>query len=149
MELFKDIIPSILQTKENVLDDEKDYVPFLVNKALSFHYDCILAANDMNMNHGLDSRLQYHFLLNKVRAYKRPFQKWQKLEKNDDLDLVKEYFNFSNDKAKAALMVLSKDQLEMIRKEQDKGGFHGKSKRVDRGASKGAGRLPKDKGNTL
>jgi hypothetical protein len=133
-DLFKEIIPSILTTKKDVLEDaEGDYVPFVVNKALSFHYDCILIANEMNKNPHLDKKAQYQFLLNRVRAWKRPFQKWQKLAKNDDLELVKEFFQYSNDKAKAALGVLKEDQMEQIRNEMNKGGFHGKSGRINRG----------------
>ena len=137
MNLFKDIIPSILITKKDVLEgDGGDYVPFVVNKALSFHYDCILITNEMNKNPHLDKMSQYQFHLNKVRAWKRPFQKWQKLLKDDDLELVKEFYSFSNDKAKAALRVLTKDQLEEIRTKMNKGGFHGKSGRINRGGAK-------------
>ena len=89
-DLFKDIIPSILQTKKNVLEDEKDYSAFVVNKALSFHYDCVLQANEMNQYPNLPNLLQYHYLLNKVRGYKRPYQKWVKRETTEDLDAIKE-----------------------------------------------------------
>jgi len=123
-ELFKEIIPSILQTKNHVVseENENDYVPFIVNKALSFHYDCVLHANEMNMRPNADKLLQYHYLLNSVRGYRRPFQKWQKLTKSDDLATVKEYFNYSNDKAKEALTILSTDDLAEIRKQLFKGG---------------------------
>ena len=139
-DLFKEIIPSILLTKKDVLEDnEGDYVPFIINRALSFHYDCILPANEMNMNHHLDKILQYHYYLNKIRSWKRPFQKWQKLEKNDDLELIKEYYGYSNDKAKAALTILSKEQVEAIRIEMYKGGFDDKHKRSNRGGTKRTG----------
>jgi len=121
-DLFKDIIPSILQTKKNVVENEKDYVPFVVNKALSFHYDCVLIANEMNKVPNTDALLQYHYLLNKVRGYRRPFQKWQKLSKDDDLSAVKEYFNYSNEKAKEALTVLTQDEIVEIKKSLFKGG---------------------------
>ena len=121
-DLFKDIIPSILQTKKNVVENEKDYVPFVVNKALSFHYDCVLIANEMNKVPNTDAILQYHYLLNKVRGYRRPFQKWQKLSKDDDLSAVKEYFNYSNEKAKEALTVLTQDEIVEIKKSLFKGG---------------------------
>src|SRR6185503_6562117 len=87
-ELFKDIIPAILQTKEVVIgpENEKDYVPYIVNRALSYHRDCIFYANQMNMRPNVDGVMQNHYLLNTVRAWRRPFQKWQKLESNDDLD---------------------------------------------------------------
>ena len=101
-DLFKDIIPSILHNKKNVLDDEKDYHAFVVNRALSFHYDCVLQANEMNKNPGLSGNMQYQYLLNTVRGYKRPFRKWEKRETIDDLDAVKEYYNYSNEKAREA-----------------------------------------------
>ncbi len=128
-DLFKDIVPSILQTKKNVLEDEKDYNAFIVNKALSFHYDCILSANQMNMNHVLDNKLQYHYLINTIRPYHRKYQKWLKAEKVENLECVKEYYGYSYEKAKAALEVLSEDQIKTIKKELNKGGINGKSQR--------------------
>lgn len=121
-DLFKEIIPSILQTKKNVVENEKDYVPFVVNKALSFHYDCVLFSNEMNKVPNTDGILQYHYYLHSIRAYKRPFQKWQKLSKDDDLGAVKEYYNYSNEKAKEALTVLSHEELSYIKKSLYKGG---------------------------
>lgn len=123
-DLFKDTIPSILQTKKSVIseENEKDYVPFVVNKALSFHKDCVLFANEMNQLPNTDRLMQYHYLLNKVRGYRRPFQKWQKLSKDDDLSAVKEYFNYSNEKAKEALTVLTQDEIVEIKKSLFKGG---------------------------
>lgn len=128
-DLFKDIIPAILQTKKDVLEDEKDYNAFVVNKALSFHYDCILQANQMNQTPSLDKPMQFHYLLNTVRPWKRPFQKWLKPEKVSDLECIKEFYGYSNDKAKAALEVLNNDQLNDIKKNLNKGGLNGKSKR--------------------
>lgn len=123
-DLFKEIVPSILQTKKVVIDgtNEKDFVPYVVNKALSFHYDCILYANEMNMVPSIDGLLQYHFLLNTIRGYKRPFQPWLKQEKLDDLELVKDYYEFSNEKAKEALSILTSDQLDQIRAAMFMGG---------------------------
>lgn len=136
-DLFKDIINSILLTKKDCLVDEKDYVPFIVNKALSFHYDCIEHANRMNMLPSCDKRLQYHYYLNTVRGYKRPFQKWQKRETSDDLEAVKEYYKYSNEKAKDVLKVLSDDVIMEIKKNLDKGGLNVKSKRTNRGDPSG------------
>jgi hypothetical protein len=133
-ELFKDIIPSILNTKKDVLDEEKQYVPFVVNRALSFHYDCILHANEMNMLPHTDKRMQYSYLLNTVRGYKRPFQKWQKRETIEDLEVIKEYYSFSNEKAKVALSVLSPAQLDDIKRLLSKGGASNvRHKRINRG----------------
>lgn len=121
-DLFKEIIPSILQTKKDVLDNDKDYKPFLVNRALSYHLDCITYANLMNMNHHLDERLQYQYFLNTIRPMKRKFQPWQKASAVKDLELVKEYFGFSNEKAKEALRILTDEQITLIKEKLEKGG---------------------------
>ena len=133
-DLFKDIIPSILHNKKNVLDDEKDYHAFVVNRALSFHYDCVLQANEMNKNPGLSGNMQYQYLLNTVRGYKRPFRKWEKRETIDDLDAIKEYYNYSDEKAREALVLLDTTQLETIRKAIDKGGTNDSKPRRVRGS---------------
>ena len=133
-DLFKDIIPSILQNKKDVLEDEKDYHAFVVNRALSFHYDCIIPANEMNKNPGLPGSMQYRYLLNTVRGYKRPFRKWEKRETIDDLEAVKEYYNYSNEKAREALVLLNTTQLETIRKAIDKGGTNDSKPRRVRGS---------------
>ena len=132
--LFKEIIPSILQTKKNVLDNEKSYSAFVVNRALSFHYDCVMQANEMNRNSHLPAALQYQYLLNTVRGYKRPFRKWEKRETIDDLEAIKEYYNYSNEKAKEALVLLDTAQLETIRKAIDKGGTNDSKPRRVRGS---------------
>ena len=121
-DLFKEIIPSILQTKKYVLETEKDYVPFVVNRALSYHIDCILYVNQMNMNHGLPQKLQFQYLLNTIRPLKRKFQPWQKQVVIKDLDCVKEYFGYSNEKAKEALRILSDQQIAFIKEKLEKGG---------------------------
>jgi hypothetical protein len=121
-DLFKEIIPSILQTKKDVLENEKDYTPFVVNRALSYHMDCILYANQMNMNHVLPGNLQYQYLLNTVRPMKRKFQPWQKQVVAKDLECVKEYFGYSNEKAKEALRILSDQQIALIKEKLEKGG---------------------------
>ena len=121
-DLFKEIIPSILQTKKDVLETEKDYVPFLVNRSLSYHMDCILYANQMNMNHSLPQKLQYQYLLNTVRPMKRKFEKWQKTSVVKDLECVKEYFGYSDEKAKEALRILSDEDITLIKEKIEKGG---------------------------
>lgn len=137
-DLFKDTIPSILQTKKEVItqQNERDYVPFIINRALSFHYDCILQANQMNVLPATDSLLQYHYLLNSIRSYKRPFQKWQKRVDDENLEAVKEYYNYSNDKAKEALSILTTDQLNEIKKNLNKGGLNAKPRRTNTGGAK-------------
>jgi len=126
-DLFKEIIPSILQTKKNVLNDEidyKDYTPFIVNKALSYHLDCIPYVNEINCLHFLDKDLQYQYLINSIRSMKRKFQPWQKSSIDKDIECVKLYFGFSNLKAKDALRVLTSDQIAYIKTKIDKGGVN-------------------------
>lgn len=123
-DLFKEIIPSILQTKEYALlteQDEKSYSSFMVNRALSYHRDTVLLANEMNKCSSLDNKLKYDFLLNIVRASKRPYSKWYKKAKSVDLDVIKEYYGYSDAKAYEALKILSDDQIAIIKKELYKG----------------------------
>ena len=133
-DLFKDVIPSILQTKKNVVETEKDYHAFVVNRALSFHYDCVLQANEMNRYPNLPGTMQYHYLLNTIRGYKRPFRKWEKRDTIDDLEAVREYYNYSYEKAKEVLVLLDATQLKTIRKEIDKGGLNDSKPRRVRGS---------------
>ena len=114
--------PSVLQNKRDVLEDEKDYNPYIINRALSFHYDCVMQANEMNKFPSLPGTLQYHYLLNSIRGYKRPFRPWQKRETIENLETVKEYFGYSNEKAKEVLVLLDADQIEEIKKAIHKGG---------------------------
>lgn len=125
VDLFKDIITSIQQTKKVVVtqENERDYVPFVVNRSISFHLDMVMAANVMNMNPLIDNLLQYHYLLHSVRGYKRPFQKWQKREDVDNLSLIKDFYGYSNEKAKEALSLLTAEQIKIIKNDMDKGGI--------------------------
>lgn len=133
-DLFKDIIPSILQTKKNVLENDKDYSAFVVNRALSFHYDCVLQVNQMNQYPSLPGSMQYSYLLNSIRGYKRPFRKWEKRETIENLEAVKEYYNYSNEKAKEALVLLDATQIEIIKKKLNKGGLNDSKSRGLRGS---------------
>jgi len=123
-DLFKEVIPSILQTKEYALlteQDEKTYSAFMVNRALSFHRDTVLFANEMNKFPNLDNKLKYDFLLNIVRAQKRPYSKWHKKAQSRDLSVVKEYYGYSDAKAEEALKILSDDQIAALKKQLYKG----------------------------
>lgn len=123
-DLFKDIIPSILQTKEPFIltdYDEKSYPAFMVNRALSFYKDTAVIANEMNKYPNLDKKLQADFLLNIVRAYKRPYGKWHKKASSSDLETVKEYYGYSDAKASEALKILSDDQVTELKKQLYKG----------------------------
>lgn len=123
-DLFKEILPSILETKENALltdQDEKSYPAFMVNRALSYHRDTALIANEMNRYGNLDNKLKYDFLLNIVRAQKRRYSKWHKKGENDDLSAVKEYYGYSDAKANEVLKILNKTQIADIKKQLYKG----------------------------
>mgnify|MGYP003351081320 CR=1 FL=1 len=124
-DLFKEIIPSILETKKNVFEydhEYKDYVPFIVNRALSYHIDCIHYVNELNLYPFLEKDMQYQYLLNTVRPMKRKFQKWQKAEVLQDLECVKKFFGYSDEKAKDALRILSEEQIAEIKRITDTGG---------------------------
>ena len=124
MEL-KDWLNSINQTKKNVLHDEphlaKEYPPFIVNRCLSGHLDCVLFANEMNKYHFLDKDMQYEFYINILRKRKR-FSTWIRKDKVTDLDCVKQYYGYSNEKASQALKILSHEQIEFIKHRLDTGG---------------------------
>jgi hypothetical protein len=126
-DLFKEVLPSILQTKKSVFQDTydyKDYKPFVVNRALSYHMDCVLYVNEMNIHTGIDSDMQYSYLLNTVRPMKRKFQPWQKSEVDKDIECVKQYFGYSNEKAKEALRILNDEQIADIKIKTAKGGVN-------------------------
>jgi len=118
---LKDWLNSINFTKEDLSEDIKSYPPYIINRCLSGHIDCVMFANEMNMNHHLDKDLQYSFYLNSLRKRKR-FSPWLRKEKVEDLELVKQYYSYSNEKASQALKVLNKEQLKFIKKRLETGG---------------------------
>ena len=122
MEL-KHWLNSINFTKENLFEDEPEakYPAFVVNKCLSGSIDSVLFANEMNKSHHLDLKLQYEFLLNSLRK-KRRFAPWLKKDKVEDLDAVKKYYGYSNEKAQQAMRILTKEQIKYIKQKLDTGG---------------------------
>ena len=124
MEL-KDWLNSINQTKQNLMDEdpslEKEYSPFIINRCLSGHIDCVLFANEMNMSSHLDKDMQYSFFLNTIRKRKR-FSPWLRKDKVQDLECVKRYYGYSNEKASQALKILSKEQINFIKQRLETGG---------------------------
>lgn len=119
-----DFVNSINFTKEDIMMDdldEKAYAPFLVNRQLSYFNDTVMAANEMNVQSHLDNKLQYHFLLNITRKRKR-FSKWFKPEQLDDMEAVKEYYGYSNARARQALSLLSQEEVEQIKSKVYRGG---------------------------
>lgn len=124
--LFKEILPAILQTKKDVFSEDsdyKDYVPFLINRSLSYHADCIMYANEMNRRHFLDKKLQFDFLLNTVRSKKRPFAKWAKTDKREDIECIKIAYGLSDTKALEARRLLSDEQIQQLKEKTDTGGL--------------------------
>ena len=120
MEL-KDWLNSINFNKEDLTEHSKEYPPYIVNRCLSGHLDCIMFANEMNLHHHLDKDMQYSFYLNSLRKKKR-FSPWLRKDMVKDLDYVKRYYGYSNEKAKQALKILTKKQLNFIKSKFDTGG---------------------------
>jgi len=122
---LKDWLNSINQTKKNIIDEtpdsERTYNPYIINRCMSGHIDAILCANEMNLNCHLDKKLQYDFYINIVRPKKR-YSPWLKKEKFDDLSLVKQYYGYSDEKAKNALKLLTKEQIDYIKLKLNSGG---------------------------
>ena len=120
-----DFVKSVTQTKENIWNNEEtdksQYVPYIVNKALSGFPDCLLFANELNQYPEMDKQMQYLYYLNIIRQSKR-FSKWLKKTEDDNLELVKAYFKYDNKKAKSALKVLTTEQLEEIKNRMHTGG---------------------------
>ena len=120
MEL-KDWLNSINFTKEDLSEDISSYPPFIINRCLSGHVDCVLFANEMNMNAHLSKDMQYSFYLNSLRKRKR-FSPWLRKDKVKDLECVKQYYGYSNEKASQALKILNKEQLDFIKQRLETGG---------------------------
>tara|TARA_R110000744_G_scaffold77895_6_gene153507 strand:+ start:457 stop:846 length:390 start_codon:yes stop_codon:yes gene_type:complete len=119
-----DYLTSINTSKRDIMVDdltEKAYSAFMVNRGLSYFADTVLIANEMNRYHTLDKKLQYSFLINIVRKRKR-FSKWNKPELVKDVDVVKEYYGYSNEKARQVLSLLSSDQMNNLKEKVFKGG---------------------------
>ena len=122
---LKDWLNSINMTKNNIMDENPDsvrqYVPYIINRCLSGELDCLMYVNEMNLNPSIDKKLQYDFLLNSVRKRKR-FSPWLRKEEIKDLECVKQYYGYSNEKALQALKILTKQQIDFIKSRLDTGG---------------------------
>jgi len=119
-----DYVNAINYSKKDIMVDdlsEKEYNPFIINKALSFFPDTILFANEMNKYHHLDSRLQFDFFINIIKKKQR-FSKWLKPSEVENLELIKNYYGYSNEKAKSVLTVLSNEQIDELKTRMNKGG---------------------------
>ena len=119
-----DYLKAINETKKDIMVDdiaEKEYNPFIINRGLSFFRDTILYANEMNRFHHLDHRLQFDFFINIIKKKKR-WSKWVKPQEVANLELIKEYYGYSNEKAKSALSLMSNEQIEELKQRIYKGG---------------------------
>ena len=125
MEL-KDWLNSINQTKKHLIDEdpsiEKEYPPYIINRCLSGHIDTLMYANELNQHHFLPKKMQYDFLINIVRKKKR-FSPWLRKDKVTDLEIIKQYYGYSNEKALSALKILTPDQINFIKQRLDIGGI--------------------------
>ena len=124
---LKDYLNAINFDKKPLLDTDdetwtKKYPPYVINKCLSMFYDCIAQANEMNGYHFLDKKVQFDFYINSIRKRKRFGGKWLSQTKLKDIEYVKEYYGYSNEKAKQALNILTKEQIEVIKESLKKGG---------------------------
>lgn len=121
-----DYINEILVGKKQLIVDEtteKEYNPFITNRSLSYHRDCIMQANEINMRSHIDNKMQFDFYLNIIRSQKRPFAKWVKSENNEDKEIVKNFFKISDSKAVEVLRILSKEQILELKEKTDTGGL--------------------------
>ena len=122
---LKDWLNSINFTKKDLIAEDPDainkYPPYIINRCLSGHLDCIMFANEMNIHNHLDKDLQYSFYLNTLRKKKR-FSPWLRKDKVTDLEIVKQYYGYSNEKALNALRILTPDQINFIKQRLDIGG---------------------------
>ena len=123
---LKDWLNSINFTKDNLVEEDpnaiKDYPPYIINRCLSGHLDSIMFANEMNKYPNLDKDLQYSFYLNTLRKKKR-FSPWLRKDKVTDLEIIKQYYGYSNEKALQALKILTPDQINFIKQRLDIGGI--------------------------
>ena len=127
---LKDYLNSINYTKEHLLDSEdeqleKKYPPFIINKCVAPFPDTILLVNELNQLHHVDKKLQYDFLLNSLRSRKR-YTPWMKAKKLKNLEYVKEFYGYNNEKAKIALDILTDEQISAIKQKMIKGGKNGR-----------------------
>tara|TARA_R100000742_G_C4247634_1_gene66334 strand:- start:194 stop:577 length:384 start_codon:yes stop_codon:yes gene_type:complete len=123
---LKDWLNSINFSKDDLTEDDPDnikgYPAYIINRCLSGHLDTVLYANEMNLHPNLDKDMQYQFFLNSLRKRKR-FSPWLRKDKVDNLNIVKQYYGYSNEKALQALRLLTKEQLTFIKQRLDTGGY--------------------------
>ena len=119
-----EFIKSINETKKDIMVDdvsEKGYNPFIINRNFSHFNDTVLYANEMNRYHHLDHRLLFDFFINIIKKKKR-WSKWIKPQDINNLELIKQHYGYSNDKAKSVLQLFNNEQIEELKRKGLKGG---------------------------
>ena len=127
---LKDYLKAINVSKESLLDSEdeqweKKFAPFIVNKCVAPFEDTVMLVNEINQLHHLDKKLQFDFLINSLRPRKR-YAPWMKAKKLKNLEYVKEFYGYNNEKAKVALDILDDEQISAIKQKLNKGGKDGR-----------------------
>ena len=123
-----EFVKAINNKKDIIRDDldEKSYLPYMINHSFSYFPDTVILANEMNINHHLDNKLQNDFFINTIRKNPKRFSKWNKVKHDGDFEAVKEYYGYSNEKTRSALSLLSAEQINIIKQKVDHGGRKGK-----------------------
>lgn len=119
----------LIRNSENPSLAEKDYSPFLTNRAFSYYVDTILHANEVNMINHVDSMLQNDYYLNSIRVSKR-FSKWAKPIESSDVESIQEYYKVNYNRALEISKVLTREQIDHIKTRIIKGGNHVQHKPV-------------------
>ncbi len=121
-----DYLNAINYTKDSLLDTddesvEKNYVPYVVNRCLSYFPDTIFHANIVNEFSSMDKKMQFDFLRTSIRKKKR-FSRWLKNENPENLEIVKEYFGYSNRKANEVMDILTDEDIDKMKQMMSRGG---------------------------
>lgn len=119
-----EFVNAINHSKEDLIVDdwsEKQYVPYIVNRGLSYSADTAIPANEMNSRPHLDKKLQFQFLINSIRPRKR-YNKWLKAEKIESIEVIKDYYGYSTEKAQQVLPLHDQSMIEYLKQKLEKGG---------------------------
>jgi hypothetical protein len=121
-----DFVNAINYSKEDLMVDEwaeKQYIPYIVNKGLSYGADTVIYANEMNSRPHIDKKLQFQFLINNIRPRKR-FNKWIKAEKIESIEVIKQYYGYSTEKARQVIPLLDQSKIDLLQQKLEKGGIN-------------------------
>ncbi len=123
---LSEYLKAINHTKEPLLDTddefvERDYAPFVVNRCLSYFTDTIFMVNEMNACPSIEKKMHFDYLLNSIRKRKR-YSKWLKNEECQKVNVVKEYFGYSERKAREVVNLLKDSDIEEMAKYLYRGG---------------------------